>query len=304
MHHVHDFCMPAPPVCRLCSLPHSTTHTHTYLHTHNHTHQKINKQNKHAPRPHPTLSGGRVPVSVLERYLSLESNPLVRAVWNIQGFRERLLADPSFPVKVGWKYGHQALFSCACALLVGAFVAMCSSLIATQQRPLYYYCMMKDQREKWAGCQSTYVHTHTSLRMFLPLLSASPSLIPVYQVGIECGIGVFTKVTAERTKRGDNFWAEIDFVGANVVMAVIADFMLTWLPAPTLSFSPSAPSGGALLSLFAHCPDNAFQRVQVWAKPRCVAVCLCTSPKAHSKNAHAPFLPMLSTCRSPSCAAS
>ncbi len=55
-------------------------------------------------------------------------------------------------------------------------------------------------------------------------------------MAIECGIGVVTKVTAEKTKRGESFWREIDFVGANVVMAIIADFMLTWIPAPTLSY--------------------------------------------------------------------
>ena len=56
------------------------------------------------------------------------------------------------------------------------------------------------------------------------------------KVAIECGIGVVTKITAEKAKREDNFWKEIDFVGANVVMAIIADFMLTWLPTPTLSY--------------------------------------------------------------------
>ena len=29
---------------------------------------------------------------------------------------------------------------------------------------------------------------------------------------------------------------ELDFVLANVIMALVADFMLVWLPAPTLSF--------------------------------------------------------------------
>ena len=69
---------------------------------------------------------------------------------------------------------------------------------------------------------------------FRERLLADPSF-PA-KVGIECGIGILTKVTAENTKRGAMFWNEIDFVGANVVMAIIADFMLTWLPAPTLSF--------------------------------------------------------------------
>ena len=97
----------------------------------------------------------QIEANILERYLELEANALVKPVWGIQGFRERLLADPSFPAKVG----------------------------------------------------------------------------------IECGIGVITKVTAERAKRGDLFWGQIDFVGADVIMALIADFMLTWLPAPTLSFT-------------------------------------------------------------------
>jgi hypothetical protein len=30
---------------------------------------------------------------------------------------------------------------------------------------------------------------------------------------------------------------ELDFVAANVMMALIADFMLVWLPAPTLTYA-------------------------------------------------------------------
>ena len=41
---------------------------------------------------------------------------------------------------------------------------------------------------------------------------------------------------AEYTKRGESFYKEADFVFANTLMAIIADFMLTWLPAPTLSY--------------------------------------------------------------------
>ncbi|EFN52257.1 hypothetical protein CHLNCDRAFT_139161 [Chlorella variabilis] len=37
------------------------------------------------------------------------------------------------------------------------------------------------------------------------------------------------------TKRGDDFKSELDFVFANLVMAIIADFMLVWLPAPTFA---------------------------------------------------------------------
>lgn len=57
---------------------------------------------------------------------------------------------------------------------------------------------------------------------------------------------------------------ELDFVGANVVMALIADFMLVWLPAPTLSYAAAAAGSklNLLGKLFAGCPDNAFQKVQ------------------------------------------
>ena len=44
-------------------------------------------------------------------------------------------------------------------------------------------------------------------------------------------------------------------------MAIIADFMLTWLPAPTLPLSPklAVGSASALKRFLAGCPDNAFQ---------------------------------------------
>jgi hypothetical protein len=56
-------------------------------------------------------------------------------------------------------------------------------------------------------------------------------------------------------------------VAANVLMAIIADFMLVWLPAPTLTFAAAAAAKrSGPLALFARafegCPDNAFQKVQ------------------------------------------
>lgn len=128
------------------------------------------------------LSKGTVTVEILQRYLELEASLLLGWLMKFPGFRERLLADPSFMVKLA----------------------------------------------------------------------------------IECGIGVCTKCTAEYTKRGDSFNKELDFVAANVVMAIIADFMLVWLPAPTLSYAAAASAGKLNLfsKLFAGCPDNAFQKVQ------------------------------------------
>lgn len=45
------------------------------------------------------------------------------------------------------------------------------------------------------------------------------------------------------------------------MMALIADFMLVWLPAPTLSFAgqQSAKTQNRLQRFMRSCPDNAFQ---------------------------------------------
>jgi hypothetical protein len=80
------------------------------------------------------------------------------------------------------------------------------------------------------------------------------------KVGIECGVGIFTKTAAELEKRKEKFSKELDFVIADVVMALIADFMLVWLPAPTVSLRPRLAAGaGGLAKFFYNCPDNAFQ---------------------------------------------
>ncbi|XP_059449155.1 protein RETICULATA-RELATED 4, chloroplastic-like [Corylus avellana] len=80
------------------------------------------------------------------------------------------------------------------------------------------------------------------------------------KVGIECGVGIFTKTAAELERRREKFSKELDFVFADVVMAIIADFMLVWLPAPTVSLRPPlAVSAGSVAKFFYGCPDNAFQ---------------------------------------------
>ncbi|KAI6675912.1 hypothetical protein NL676_036708 [Syzygium grande] len=80
---------------------------------------------------------------------------------------------------------------------------------------------------------------------------------------MECGVGIFTKSAAELERRREKFTKELDFVFADVVMAIIADFMLVWLPAPTVSLrpplAPLAVNAGALSTFFYGCPDNAFQ---------------------------------------------
>lgn len=80
------------------------------------------------------------------------------------------------------------------------------------------------------------------------------------KVAMECGVGIFTKTAAELERRRENFMKEIDFVIADVVMAIVADFMLVWLPAPTVSLRSSlSVQAGWLSKLFYNCPDNAFQ---------------------------------------------
>ncbi|CAN6483358.1 unnamed protein product [Victoria cruziana] len=80
------------------------------------------------------------------------------------------------------------------------------------------------------------------------------------KVAMECGVGIFTKTAAEYERRREKFVKELDFVFADVVMAIIADFMLVWLPAPTVSLKPPlAVSAGPIARFFYTCPDNAFQ---------------------------------------------
>ncbi|KAL3678178.1 hypothetical protein R1sor_021134 [Riccia sorocarpa] len=80
------------------------------------------------------------------------------------------------------------------------------------------------------------------------------------KVGIECGVGIFTKTAAELERRRENFGKELDFVVADVIMALVADFMLVWLPAPTVALRPAlAKDAGKIAKFFYNCPDNAFQ---------------------------------------------
>ncbi|CAI9764989.1 unnamed protein product [Fraxinus pennsylvanica] len=125
-----------------------------------------------------SIEAGRIPGSIVHRYIELEKSAVLRWLLQFGGFKERLLADDLFLTKVA----------------------------------------------------------------------------------IECGIGIFTKTAAELERRREKFTKELDFVFADVVMAIIADFMLVWLPAPTVSLRPAiALSAGSLNKFFYGCPDNAFQ---------------------------------------------
>ncbi|XP_076947045.1 protein RETICULATA-RELATED 4, chloroplastic-like [Bidens hawaiensis] len=124
------------------------------------------------------VKAGRIPGSVVKRYLEMETSPFLKWLMQFGGFKERLLADDLFLAKVG----------------------------------------------------------------------------------MECGVGMFTKTLAEYEKRKENFSKELEIVFADVVMAVIADFMLVYLPAPTVSLRPAiSVNAGRIAKFFYNCPDNAFQ---------------------------------------------
>ena len=100
------------------------------------------------------------------------------------------------------------------------------------------------------------------------------------KVAIELGIGLTMKVTAEWNKRGKSFKKELDLVTANVIMALIADFMLVWLPAPRAFLAAPAASAKApskVAQFFKNCPDNAFQVSHLPLKILCSALIICTS---------------------------
>ncbi|KAL5129730.1 Protein RETICULATA-RELATED 4, chloroplastic [Glycine soja] len=124
------------------------------------------------------IKDGKIPASVVSRFLELEKSPFFRWLLQFTGFRERLLADDLFLAKVA----------------------------------------------------------------------------------MECGVGVFTKTAAEYEKRRENFFNELEIVFADVAMAIIADFMLVYLPAPTVALRPPlALTAGPIAKFFHGCPDNAFQ---------------------------------------------
>lgn len=67
-------------------------------------------------------------------------------------------------------------------------------------------------------------------------------------------------MAAEYERRGENFCKELEIVFADLVMGIIADYMLVYLPAPTVALRPPvAVKTGPIIKFFYNCPDNAFQ---------------------------------------------
>ncbi|KAG5253853.1 protein RETICULATA-RELATED [Salix suchowensis] len=87
------------------------------------------------------------------------------------------------------------------------------------------------------------------------------------KVGMECGVGMFTKTAAEYERRRENFFNELEVVFADVLVFIFSlgdghncRFHACFLPAPTVSLrSPLAGNAGPIAKFFHNCPDNAFQ---------------------------------------------
>ena len=81
------------------------------------------------------------------------------------------------------------------------------------------------------------------------------------KIAIEMVIGFVTQLFAEIAKRGSRSWLEIDFIVADIVMGLTANFFAVYLSAPTGASDDT--SGHKNLSpvekFFSNCPDNAFQ---------------------------------------------
>lgn len=81
---------------------------------------------------------------------------------------------------------------------------------------------------------------------------------------IEEGIGLCGKLSAEYQQRRSNFWKEGEFVTANLIMALLADFALVFFPAPSVSLAaPSKVTKTGIRAWFsklsANLPSNVFQ---------------------------------------------
>ena len=83
------------------------------------------------------------------------------------------------------------------------------------------------------------------------------------KLSVELCVGFVTQLIAEYAKRGSKTLLEIDFVIADLVMGLSANFFAVYLSAPVLQDS-KAPSSDVKLSKFetflAGCPDNSFQK--------------------------------------------
>ncbi|CAN0015997.1 unnamed protein product [Pylaiella littoralis] len=86
------------------------------------------------------------------------------------------------------------------------------------------------------------------------------------KLAIEMVTGTMAQFLAEYQKRGKKFMEELDFVFADTLTCLFANFAAVWLSCPTVAVKAvckkeAAKAGGALQKFIASCPSNAFQKV-------------------------------------------
>lgn len=76
---------------------------------------------------------------------------------------------------------------------------------------------------------------------------------------IEEGMGIAGKLGAEYERRRDNFFKEGEFVVANLITALLADFALVYLPAPSVALEKTGAGTSWLKRIATELPSNIFQ---------------------------------------------
>ncbi|KAJ8449451.1 hypothetical protein Cgig2_002248 [Carnegiea gigantea] len=175
------------------------------------------------------IQEGKIPVDIVRRYLELEKSPLFKWLLQFGGFRDRLLADDLFLAKLAMECG------------VGVFTKEFKEWINGMEK-LPMPCNV--WRNGWAP-------------QCLKLNGFEEGMHLEYAGKLVYGN---LQTAAEYERRRENFFNELEIVFADVVMAIIADFMLVYLPAPTVALRQAlAINAGPIAKFFHGCPDNAFQ---------------------------------------------
>lgn len=79
------------------------------------------------------------------------------------------------------------------------------------------------------------------------------------KIAIEEGMGIAGKLGAEYERRRENFFREGEFVFANLITALLADFALVYLPAPSVALEGVGQGSSWLKRLAVQLPSNIFQ---------------------------------------------
>lgn len=79
------------------------------------------------------------------------------------------------------------------------------------------------------------------------------------KIAIEEGMGIAGKLGAEYERRRERFWVEKEFVLANLITALLADFALVYLPAPSVALKRATSQSTWLQKISAGLPSNIFQ---------------------------------------------